>query len=151
IPARLRIMKLNLSAQIRLDTVSENCIFYISTTYEFSHGQGPRRKYHLGERQNREPCGTASLFAKRSGEDDSRRARRSVEGFIVRTDLWSPSPQPSPQKGRGSSTESVGPAAARTSRNDPVKLRMHETRGRASALPLKQPLHQPPRQHAGDA
>src|SRR5215468_2774744 len=40
-PARLRIMKLNHSAQIRLDTVSENCIFYISTTYEFSHSQGP--------------------------------------------------------------------------------------------------------------
>ena len=41
-PARLRIMKLNHSAQIRLDTVSENCIFYISTTYEFSHSLGPR-------------------------------------------------------------------------------------------------------------
>jgi len=34
-------MKLNHSAQIRLDTVSENCIFYTSTTYEFSHSFGP--------------------------------------------------------------------------------------------------------------
>src|SRR5262249_44170154 len=49
-PARLRMMKLNHSAQIRLDTVSENCIFYISTTYEFSHSQDPEQ--NRAARQN---------------------------------------------------------------------------------------------------
>jgi len=32
-------MELNHPAQIQLDTVSENCFFYISPMYEFSHSQ----------------------------------------------------------------------------------------------------------------
>jgi hypothetical protein len=34
-------MKLNHPAQIRLDTVLKNCIFYISPMYEFSHSLDP--------------------------------------------------------------------------------------------------------------
>jgi hypothetical protein len=41
ISENVRIMKLNHPAQIRLDTVLENCIFYISPMYEFSHSLGP--------------------------------------------------------------------------------------------------------------
>ena len=33
-------MELNHPPQIQLDTVSENCFFYISPMYEFSHSQG---------------------------------------------------------------------------------------------------------------
>jgi len=33
-------MELNHPALIQLDTVSENCFFYISPMYEFSHSQG---------------------------------------------------------------------------------------------------------------
>jgi hypothetical protein len=36
-------MKLNHPAQIRLDTVLENCIFYNSPMYEFSHSLDPER------------------------------------------------------------------------------------------------------------
>jgi len=36
-------MKINHLARIRLDTVLENCIFYISTMYEFSHNQDPEQ------------------------------------------------------------------------------------------------------------
>src|SRR5437899_8022448 len=45
IPERLRIMKLNHTAQIRLDTLLENCIFYISAMYEFSHDLGHSRRF----------------------------------------------------------------------------------------------------------
>jgi hypothetical protein len=40
----LRIMKLNHPAQIRLDTVLENCIFYVLPMYEFSHSLGQKAK-----------------------------------------------------------------------------------------------------------
>jgi hypothetical protein len=40
----LRIMKLNHPAQIRRDTVLENCIFYISPMYEFLYSQGQDRQ-----------------------------------------------------------------------------------------------------------
>ena len=36
--------KLNNLAQSRLNTVLENCIFYISPMYEFSHSQGQKAK-----------------------------------------------------------------------------------------------------------
>lgn len=35
-------MKLNHTAQIQLDTVLENCVFYILTMYEFSHSLDPK-------------------------------------------------------------------------------------------------------------
>jgi hypothetical protein len=44
ISEELRIMKLNHPAQIRRDTVLENCIFYISLMYEFLHSQGHDRQ-----------------------------------------------------------------------------------------------------------
>jgi hypothetical protein len=44
ISEELRIMKLNHPAQIRRDTVLENCIFYISLMYEFLHSQGHERQ-----------------------------------------------------------------------------------------------------------
>ena len=44
ISEELRIMTLNHAAQIRLDTVFENCIFYISSMYEFLHSQGQKAK-----------------------------------------------------------------------------------------------------------
>ena len=42
ISANVPIMKLNHAAQIRLDTVLKNCIFYISPMYEFSHSLDPK-------------------------------------------------------------------------------------------------------------
>jgi hypothetical protein len=47
ISENVRIMKLNHPAQIRLDTVLENCIFYISPMYEFSHSLGQKQKNTL--------------------------------------------------------------------------------------------------------
>jgi hypothetical protein len=44
ISVKLGIMKPNHPAQIRLNTVLENCIFYISTMYEFSHRVGQNAK-----------------------------------------------------------------------------------------------------------
>src|SRR5262249_50677780 len=41
----LRIMKLSHPAKSRLYTVLENCIFYISPMYEFSHSQGHSRRF----------------------------------------------------------------------------------------------------------
>ena len=38
--AKFRVVKFTYSAQIRLDTVLENCIFYIASMYEFLHSQG---------------------------------------------------------------------------------------------------------------
>src|SRR5262249_816834 len=38
------IMELSHQAQIQLDSVSENCFFYISPMYEFSHSQGQNVK-----------------------------------------------------------------------------------------------------------
>jgi hypothetical protein len=43
ISEKLRIMKPNHTAHMRLDAVLENCIFYISPLYEFSHSQGHSR------------------------------------------------------------------------------------------------------------
>jgi hypothetical protein len=40
---KLRIMRTDAAADIRLDAVLENCIFYISTMYEFSHSLGHLR------------------------------------------------------------------------------------------------------------
>ena len=44
ISVKLGIMKPNHPAHIRLNTVLENCIFYISTMYEFSHRVGQTEK-----------------------------------------------------------------------------------------------------------
>jgi hypothetical protein len=48
----VRIMKLNHPTQIRLDTVLENCAFYISTMYEFSHSLGKERRQSAGSESN---------------------------------------------------------------------------------------------------
>jgi hypothetical protein len=37
---KLRIMRTDAAADIRLDAVLENCVFYISPMYEFSHSLG---------------------------------------------------------------------------------------------------------------
>ena len=39
----LRVMRTDNAAGIRLDAVLENCIFYISPMYEFSHSLGQKR------------------------------------------------------------------------------------------------------------
>src|SRR5262249_34908821 len=44
ISEKLHKVELNHPAQIQLDTVSENCFFYISPMYEFSHSQGQKLK-----------------------------------------------------------------------------------------------------------
>jgi hypothetical protein len=44
ISVKLGIMKPNHPAHIWLNTVLENCIFYISTMYEFSHRVGQNEK-----------------------------------------------------------------------------------------------------------
>src|SRR2546421_10225583 len=38
---KLRAMRTDNAADIRLDAMLENCIFYISPMYEFSHSLGP--------------------------------------------------------------------------------------------------------------
>jgi hypothetical protein len=38
-------MRTDAAADIRLDAVLENCIFYISTMYEFSHSLGHSRRF----------------------------------------------------------------------------------------------------------
>jgi len=43
---KFRIMKLNHPEQIQFDTVLENCFFYISSMYEFSHSLDPKRSSH---------------------------------------------------------------------------------------------------------
>src|SRR5215475_12908346 len=43
----LRIMKLSHPAKSRLYTELENCIFYISPMYEFSHSQGHSRHFPI--------------------------------------------------------------------------------------------------------
>ena len=40
---KLRIMRTNNAADIRLGVMLENSIFYIFTMYEFSHSLGPKR------------------------------------------------------------------------------------------------------------
>src|SRR5450830_1655035 len=40
---KLRIIRTDAAADIRLDAVLENCIFYISPMYEFSHSLGHER------------------------------------------------------------------------------------------------------------
>ena len=39
---KLCIMRTDAAADIRLDAVLENCIFYISPMYEFSHSLDPK-------------------------------------------------------------------------------------------------------------
>ena len=38
---KLRVLRTDNAADIRLDAMSENCVFYISPMYEFSHSLGP--------------------------------------------------------------------------------------------------------------
>ena len=62
-------MKLNHPAQIRLDTVLENCIFYISPMYEFSHGLGQKPTlaevcFATPRSEFRTPCHQAALSRK---------------------------------------------------------------------------------------
>jgi hypothetical protein len=39
----LRVLRTDNAADIRLDAMSENCVFYISPMYEFSHSLDPKR------------------------------------------------------------------------------------------------------------
>ena len=41
---KLRVMRIDDSADMRLDAVLENCIFYIFQMYEFLHSLGQNRK-----------------------------------------------------------------------------------------------------------
>ena len=43
--ARVRVLRTDNAADIRLDAVSENCVFYISPMYEFSHSLGQTRSF----------------------------------------------------------------------------------------------------------
>jgi len=57
---KLRVMRTDNAADIRLDAVLENCIFYISPMYEFSHSLGHER-HPVGvpadcEVRHRPPC-----------------------------------------------------------------------------------------------
>ena len=45
---KLRVLRTDNAADIRLDAMSENCVFYISPMYEFSHSLGQNRT--LGKR-----------------------------------------------------------------------------------------------------
>jgi len=38
---KLRVLRTDNAADIRLDAMSENCVFYISPMYEFSHSLDP--------------------------------------------------------------------------------------------------------------
>ena len=40
---KLRVLRTDNAADIRLDAMSENCVFYISPMYEFSHSLDPDR------------------------------------------------------------------------------------------------------------
>src|SRR6516162_2793651 len=44
ISKKLRIMESNRAARTMFNTLSENCIFYISQLYEFSHRLGQERR-----------------------------------------------------------------------------------------------------------
>src|SRR5207245_1439025 len=44
ISRKLRTVESNLAARTMFDTLSENCIFYISQLYEFSHRLGHSRR-----------------------------------------------------------------------------------------------------------
>ena len=48
ISEKLRVLRTDNAADIRLDAMSENCVFYISPMYEFSHSLGQNRT--LGKR-----------------------------------------------------------------------------------------------------
>jgi hypothetical protein len=45
-------MSTDAAADMRLDAVLENCIFYISPMYEFSHSLGHKRTNHPGPKTN---------------------------------------------------------------------------------------------------
>jgi hypothetical protein len=45
---KLRIMRTDAAADIRLDAVLENCIFYISPMYEFLHSLDPKQTLDAG-------------------------------------------------------------------------------------------------------
>jgi hypothetical protein len=45
---KFRIMRTDNAADIRLDAMLENYIFYISRMYEFSHSLGQKRTNHRG-------------------------------------------------------------------------------------------------------
>ena len=47
ISKKLRIMESNRAARTMFNTLSENCIFYISQLYEFSHRLGHKQTWHL--------------------------------------------------------------------------------------------------------
>jgi hypothetical protein len=83
---KLRIMKLNHPAQIRLDTVLENCIFYVLPMYEFSHslGQEPtsRSSGQSVERHGRPKLGVIHAHEIISRINVSRPAEEElIEGF----------------------------------------------------------------------
>src|SRR5437879_982105 len=61
---KLRVLRTDNAADVRLDAILENCIFYISAMHEFSHSLGqklpsatPKTKHHFCDRHH----------AKRSG------------------------------------------------------------------------------------
>ena len=45
---KLRVLRTDNAADIRLDAMSENCVFYISLMYEFSHSLDPQRTSERG-------------------------------------------------------------------------------------------------------
>ena len=47
---KLRVMRIDDSADMRLDAVLENCIFYIFPMYEFLHSLGHSRRFGLSKR-----------------------------------------------------------------------------------------------------
>ena len=47
ISKKLRTMESNRAVRTMFDTLSENCIFYISPMYEFLHSQGQKQKCSL--------------------------------------------------------------------------------------------------------
>ena len=50
---KLRVLRTDNAADIRLDAMSENCVFYISPMYEFSHSLGPSSATLI---EGPEPC-----------------------------------------------------------------------------------------------
>jgi len=68
-------MKLNHPEQIQFDTVLENCFFYVSSMYEFSHSLDPLQTKNP---RRRLPC---SRDAAASWRRERTRIPRSVSGM----------------------------------------------------------------------
>jgi hypothetical protein len=55
ISKKLRIMESNDAARAAFDTLSKNCIFYISPMYEFLHSQGRKQTSRITEARSAPP------------------------------------------------------------------------------------------------